>query len=383
MELIAPSDAGYDRLRAVFDQRVDHRPAVVARCRSRDDVGAALALAGARELPYAVRGGAADAGATIDGGVVIDVSPMKDLEIDSAARTARAAAGVTWAELDAAAQQHGLAVTGARVSWLGVAGVALGAGSGWLERSLGPTARSVLRAEGMLPDGSTVTATGTAAPPGAAVVTELVLQLHPVGPVLLCGFLTFPRARAGEVARAYRELMAGAPPEVGGALTLFAGRAGACQLAVCFHGDVADGERWIAPLRALAPSLDAVAANPYRGFQAMTDTLHPFGMRAERVTRPAGALSDELLDALLAATEQPAAALSRLVLRPRAGRLEGDPWEAECLAMWPPVASLDRGNLSWLERVSAAVTNPGAAASEGLNGRVHPHRRGAAAVRGA
>jgi FAD/FMN-containing dehydrogenase len=383
VELIAPSDAGYDRLRAVFDQRVDHRPAVVARCRSRDDVAAALALAGARDLPHAVRGGAADAGATIDGGVVIDVSPMKGVEIDAAARTARVAAGVTWAELDAAAQQHGLAVTGARVSWLGVAGVALGAGSGWLERSLGPTGSSVLRAEGVLPDGSTVTATGTAAPTGAVVVTELVLQLHPVGPELLCGFLTFPRARAGEVARAYRELMVGAPAEAGGALTLFAGRAGACQLAVCFHGDVADGERWIARLRALAPSLDAVAANPYRGFQAMTDTLHPFGMRAERVTRPVGSLSDELLDALLAAAEQPAAALSRLVLRPRGGRLEGDPWEAECLAMWPPVASLDRGNLSWLERVSAAVTDAGAAASEDLNGRVLPHRRGAAAVRGA
>ena len=117
-------------------------------------------------MPFAVRGGAADAGATIDEGVVIDVSPMKGVEVDAGARTARVAAGVTWAELDAAAQQHGLAVTGARVSWLGVAGVALGAGSGWLERSLGPTGSSVLQAEGMLPDGSTVTATGTAAPPG-------------------------------------------------------------------------------------------------------------------------------------------------------------------------------------------------------------------------
>ena len=355
MELIGPTDAGYDRLRAVFDHRVDRRPAVVARCRSREDVVAALAVAGARGVPFAVRGGAAEAGATVDGGVVVDVSPMKGIEIDAGARTARVGAGVTWAELDAAAQEHGLAVTGARVSWLGVAGVALGAGSGWLERSLGPTGRSVLQAEGVQPDGSAVTATGTAALAGAAVVTELVLGLHPVGPTLLCGFLTFARSRAGEVARAYRELMAGAPAEVGGALTLYAGRGGPCQLAFCFHGDVADGERWLAPLRALGPSLDAVTANPYRAFQAMTDTLHPFGMRAERRAERVGALSDEVLDALLAAAEQPAAALSRIVLRPRGGVLEGAAWEVECLALWPPVASLDRGNLAWLERASAAL----------------------------
>jgi hypothetical protein len=201
--------------------------------------------------------------------------------------------------------------------------------------------------------------------------------------VLSCGFLAFPRARAGDVARAYRELMADAPAQAGGALTLFAGRAGACQLAVCFHGEVADGERWVAPLRALGPSLDAVGANPYRAFQAMTDTLHPFGMRAERVTRPVAALSDEALEGMLTAAEEPAAALSRLVLRPRGGVLEGAAWEAECLALWPPVATLDRGNLSWLERVATAVTNAGARTSEGLNARVHPYRRGAAAVRGA
>ena len=276
-------------------------------------------------MPFAVRGGAAEAAATIDGGVVIDVSPMKGVEIDAARRTARVGAGVTWAELDAAAQEHGLAVTGARVSWLGVAGVALGAGSGWLERSLGPTGRSVLQAEGVQPDGSAVTSTGTAALPAPPSSPSSSSRLHPVGPALLCGFLTFARSRAGEVARAYRELMADAPAEVGGALTLFAGRGGACQLAFCFHGDVADGERWMAPLRALGPSLDAVTANPYRAFQAMTDTLHPFGMRAERRAERVGALSDEILDALLAAAEQPAAALSRVVLRPRGGVLERSP----------------------------------------------------------
>ena len=118
----------------------------------------------------------------------------------------------------------------------------------------------------------------------------------------------------------------------------------------------------MAPLRALGPSLDAVTANPYRAFQAMTDTLHPFGMRAERRSEPMGALSDEALDGLLAAADQPAAALSRVVCRPRGGVLEGAPWEVECLAMWPPVASLDRGNLAWLQRASTVVTSADAVA---------------------
>jgi FAD binding domain len=362
VELIGPTDAGYDRLRAVFDHRVERRPAVIARCRTRDDVVAALALAQARCVPFTVRGGAAEGAATLDGGVVLDVSPMKGIEIDAGAGTAHVAAGVTWAELDAAAQEHGLAVTGGRLSWLGVAGVARGAGSGWLERSLGATGRSVSRAEGVLPDGSTVMASCTAALPGGAVITELELRLHPVGPVLLCGFLNFPRPRAAEVARAYRELMAGAPPEVGGALTLFAGRGGSCQVAYCFHGEAADGERWVAPLRALGPSLDAVGANPYRAFQAMTDALHPFGMRAERRCEGVDSLCDDALDAVLAAADHPAAALSRVVLRPRGGVLEGAPWEVECLAMWPPVASLDKGNLAWLERASSAVVSADAVA---------------------
>jgi hypothetical protein len=149
--------------------------------------------------------------------------------------------------------------------------------------------------------------------------------------------------------------MAEAPPEVGGALALFAGRGGACQVAFCFNGDVAVGQRVLAPLRSLGPSLDAVAVNPYRAFQAMTDVQHPFGMRSERRPRLVHALSDDVLEAVLAAAERPAAALSRIVLRPRGGVLDGVPWECECLALWPPVASLDRGNVAWVDNAVDAL----------------------------
>jgi len=203
VELVGPSDPGYDRLRAVFDSRVERRPAVVARCFSAEDVGLALEHAASRGHGFAVRGGGMSAAATIDDGVVVDVSGLKAISVDAPAQVAEVGGGVTWAELDAAASAHGLAVTGGRVSWMGVAGVALGEGSGWLERALGPTRDSVV----------TVEATGV-------VVSSLVLRLAPVEPVMLCGFLTFPSGRAREVAVAYRDLMADAPVSVGGGLTL-------------------------------------------------------------------------------------------------------------------------------------------------------------------
>jgi hypothetical protein len=337
VQLIQPGEDGYDRLRAVFDHRVERRPAAIACCATASDVEAALAYASERGLPYAVRSGAASARATIDDGVVIDVSQIKGVAIEDG--VARVGSGVTWAELDAATQAHGLAVTGGRVSWMGVAGVALGEGSGWLERALGATGDSVISVEET-----------------ELVATSLTLRLAPAGPQLLCGFLTFPSARAREVAGAYRELMASSPPEVGGALTVYPGRAGGCQVAFCFLGDVAEGERWVAPLRALRPRLDAVAPNPYVAFQAMTDTQHPFGMRAERRLRALEVLGDDVLDAVLEAAARPAgSALSRVVLRPRGGVLGGAPWSCECLGLWPPVPSLDGANLAWVDRVDAAL----------------------------
>jgi hypothetical protein len=340
VRLIRPGEPGYDRFRAVFDHRVVRRPAAIAVCETPRDAAEAVAYADDRGLPIAVRSGAADASATLDGGLVIEVSGLKELELDPAARQVRVGGGVTWAELDAATQAHGLAVTGGRVSWMGVAGVAVGEGSGWLERALGFTGDNLL-------------ATDLAGP----VATGLTLRLHPCGPELLCGFLSFPGARAREVAVAYRELMEGAPAEVGGALSVYTGRAGACQVAFCFLGDPVEGERWVRPLRELRPGLDAVGVNPYTAFQVMTDTQQPFGMRCERRVHPLGGLPDDLLDAVLEAAARPSgSALSRVVLRPRGGVLDGAPWMCECLALWPPVPSLDAANLAWADRVEGALT---------------------------
>ena len=139
MDLIRPDDARYDEARTVFNSMIDKRPAVIAQCATAADVRDALQLATDQGYEVAVRaGGHSVAGVCLnDGGLVIDVRPMKGIEVDAAARQVRVGAGVTWGEFDRATQEHGLATTGGRVSTTGVAGLTLGGGSGWAERAWG------------------------------------------------------------------------------------------------------------------------------------------------------------------------------------------------------------------------------------------------------
>jgi hypothetical protein len=336
-EVIGPEDAGFDLARKTFNARVDARPAAIAYCASRDDVVAALAVAAEHGLPPAVRGGGTSDECVVDGGIVVDLSAMDGIEIDAESRTARVGGGVTWGDLDAATQEHGLAVTGARLSGLGVVGVALGEGSGWLERALGPTADSVVGTEAVEAE-------------GLRVVTSLDLRLHPVGPDLLCGFLGFPRGRAGKVARVYRDYMAAAPAAVGGGLLLGAGLGGVCSLVFCYLGTIEEGEAAVAPLRALGPSLDAVAPNSYVAFQRMWDAGNPAGVRAYLRSASLRELSDGAIDVVIERANLPAAALSYAFLRPVATG-----WAYQCVGLWPPVPTLDAGQIAWVDGFADAV----------------------------
>jgi len=134
--LIGPDDEGYEEARQVHNQMIDRRPALIARCESVPDVAAALAYARREGLEIAVRGGSHSSPgfATSEGGIVIDLSPLKAIHVDPARQIAWVQPGVLWGELDAATQKHGLAITGGRVSSTGVAGFTIGSGSGWLER---------------------------------------------------------------------------------------------------------------------------------------------------------------------------------------------------------------------------------------------------------
>ena len=178
------------------------RPAAIARCETSDDVSASIAFARQHDLDIAVRaGGHSVAGHSLcDGGLVIDVRPMKAIVIDPARKTARVGAGVTWGEFDAAAQEHGLATTGGRVSTTGVAGFTLGGGSGWIERSFGLACDNLTSVDLVTANGEAVTANESqhtdlfwALHGGGGnfgVATSFEFRLHDLGPIVLAGLIT-------------------------------------------------------------------------------------------------------------------------------------------------------------------------------------------------
>ena len=216
---------------------------------------------------------------------------MKGIEVDPEARTCRAEAGLTWGELDAATQEHGLAVTGGRVSTTGLGGLALGGGSGWIERKCGYTVDNLLSVEIVTADGRIVTASESENPDlfwgtrggggNFGVVTSFEFRLHPIGPIVLGGMLMYPAPMAAAVLRNFRDVMADAPDEVG------CGRRAAHR--------PADGLRARAGARAAGRRRDRLlrgAGRGGRGGAAAAARVRPAGARhgrADAVRRPAAA----------------------------------------------------------------------------------------------
>ncbi len=291
-----PGDAAYDDARTLFNSAIDVRPALVARCAAPDDVVAALAYAREHGLEVAVRaGGHSVVGQSLrEGGLVLDMRGMDDVEVDPERRIARVGGGATWAEVDRATQAHGLATTGGRVSTTGVAGLTLGGGSGWLERMHGLACDNLVAVELVTADGRIARASAEENPEllwahrggggNFGVVTALELALHPVGPEVFGGLLMHPAARAPELLALWRDTMRSAPPEL--SLAFMQARLPADdldappelrgELAVLvvgmYAGPVEEGERALAPIRDFAPpALDAFGPLPYAELQCSVD----------------------------------------------------------------------------------------------------------------
>jgi FAD/FMN-containing dehydrogenase len=317
--VIRTGDPGYDEARKVFNSMIDRRPALIAQCRTTEDVIAALRFGRHQELEIAVRaGGHSVAGMSLnDGGLVIDVRPMDQIEVDPDARTARVGGGCTWAQLDRATQAHGLATTGGRVSTTGVAGLTLGGGSGWLERKHGLSCDNLISVELVTADGSRVTASADVHPDlfwalhggggNFGVATALTFQLHPVGPEVFAGLMLFDADKGLELLRLVRDLMPGAPPEFGPAIAyltvppedeLPAALHGklVCGLALCYCGAVADGERLVQPFRDLRPAVDMMGPVAYADFQCSIDD--PPGYRNWWTAEYLHDIPDEALEAI-------------------------------------------------------------------------------------
>ena len=223
---LSQGDLGYDEARSVWNATVNRRPALIARCLTTGDVQAAVRFAAAHRMLLSVRGGAHHiaGNAVAEGGLMIDLSAMRAVSIDAEKRIAHVGPGALLADLDGAAQAHGLATPLGINSTTGVAGLTLGGGFGWLTRRHGMTADNLLGATVVTADG-TVRAVSASAEPDLfwalrggggnfGVVTSFEFRLHPVGPQVVAGLVVYPFAQAQAVLRAWRDFTVGAPDEL-------------------------------------------------------------------------------------------------------------------------------------------------------------------------
>ena len=373
--VMRPGDAGYDDARTVFNSMIDRRPELIAQCRSADDVIAALRFGRYRDFDIAVRsGGHSVAGMSLnDGGLVIDVRPMKGIEVDAAARTARVEAGCTWAELDRATQEHGLATTGGRVSTTGVTGLTLGGGSGWLERKHGLACDNLVAVELVTAAGEQITASETEHPElfwalhggggNFGVVTALTFRVHPVGPDVFAGLLVYEAEKGRDLLRLVRDLMCAAPPEFGPAVAYLTvppeeelpphlhGRRGVA-LVLCYSGAIEDGERLVQPFRDLRPDADLMGTVPYSDFQCSIDD--PPGFRNWWTAEYLHDVTDEAIELIHEhAMQTPSPGLAQTFIVPWGGAVACDPdvtplqqrdaqWVVHPFALWEDPADDER-----------------------------------------
>jgi hypothetical protein len=300
-ELIGQDDAGYDEARKVYNGMIDRRPALIARCNDARDVASVVRLARDRDLLLAVRGGGHNGAGlgTCDDGVVIDLSRLKEIQVDPHARTVRVGGGCTWGEVDAATGAHGFATPSGIISTTGVGGLTLGGGIGHLTRKCGLTIDNLLEAEMVLASGEHVRANADEHPDlywairggggNFGVVTSFLFRLHQVGEVF--GGPTFwPVEAAEEILTAYREFLPTAPRELNGFFAFHTVPPAppfpeeihlrkVCGVVWCCLGSEEEATRAMAPLldAVPAPLMHGVQAMPHAALQGAFDGLYPAG----------------------------------------------------------------------------------------------------------
>lgn len=321
--LLAPGAPGYDEARAVWNAMIDHRPALIVRCAGAADVMQGVAFARRHRLRLAVRGGGHHVGgfSVCDGGLVLDLSAMRGVRVDLAARTAHVDAGATLADVDHETQAHGLATPLGINSTTGVAGLTLGGGFGWLTRRLGLTIDNLVAADVVTADARMVRATHDenrdlfwAIRGGGGnfgVVTRFELALHRVGPQVLAGLIVLPIAQGKAALARWRELamtlpeetsvwvvmrrappLPFLPPEVHGTEVL--------AFAVCHGGDPTSGQRALAAVRGLGtPVGEHVGMQPYTAWQKALDPLLAWGARNYWKTHNFVSIPDAAIDVAL------------------------------------------------------------------------------------
>ena len=385
--VILPEDRDdYDTARALFNGRIDRRPAAIAQCASVADVQRALASGRDGGLEIAVRGGGHGVAgrALCDGGLVIDMRHMNDVSVDPDRGTVQVGGGAVMGDLDRATQPYGLAAPGGRVSTTGVGGYVLGGGDGWMARKLGLACDSLVDAELVTADGSLVRASEAENPElfwalhggggNFGVATRFTLRLSSL-PTITFAFLFWPMDEAVSVLSRYRDFMEDASDDVGGAALLLTGPdepfvpetlqgRPCCALLVAVAGEEATARPLLAPMLGLGHAGGCVETVPYADFQCMFDD--PPGYRnywsAEYLTGFPGAAVTAFLDA---GRDIPAPSPSMQPLFPQGGAIARGPadtplpwrtasWAVHPLGMWADPAH-DAAGRAWARGVREAM----------------------------
>ena len=322
-ELLRSDDADYEEARQLWNGVIDRRPALIVRCAAVEDVIDSVNFARENGLLVAVRGGGHNVAGTAsaEGGLVIDLSAMKSVEVDPERRTVRAGAGVTIGELDEETQKRGLATPMGVVSQTGIAGLTLNGGMGHLRRKHGLSSDNLVSVDVVTADGRSLTASETenedlfwgirGGGGNFGVITSFEYRLFPLGPEVMLCFVLYPGDRAAEILRFCEEYMAGASDEVSPLGVL--GRVPRVEdfpeeshgeqyvaLLAMYAGSVEEGEEALRPLREIGdPIVDFSEPIPYTEVQKLLDEDYPDGWRYYWKSVNVGGLNDGVIEALI------------------------------------------------------------------------------------
>ena len=378
--LLRPGDDGYEAARTLWNAMIDKRPALIVRCVGVADVIQAVNFARTHDLLVAVRGGGHNVAgnAVCDGGLMIDLSPMKSVHVDPVRRTARAEPGATWRDFDHETQAFGLATTGGVIPTTGVAGLTLGGGIGWLMGSYGLSCDNLLSVDVVTADGRLLQASATENPDlfwgvrggggNFGVVTSFEYQLHAVGQVL-GGMVIHPVERARDVLKFYREFTRTAPDALTSMAVCLTSPEGApvVALLVCYNGPLAEGEKVLQPLRAFGPPVaDHIGPMAYTALQNMLEAGFPAGLQNYWKSNFLQDLSDDAIAVMVDGFAQMPAPTSALAIEHISGavsRVSEDatafthrqaPYNLLIVGIWPDLANNDT-NIRWVRQTWDAM----------------------------
>jgi FAD/FMN-containing dehydrogenase len=350
--VLVGGDAGYDEARSLWNGDIDRKPAVIAQCTTAEQVAAAIAFGRAESLEIAVRGGGHNfAGHGVcEGGLMIDLSRMNAVTVDPAAKRVRCGGGTTWADLDGATQEHGLAVPGGVISHTGVGGLSLGGGIGWLSRKAGLSCDNLVSARVVLADGRIVTASAAENPDlywalqggggNFGVVTEFEFALTEVGPLVNLALFFLQIDRGAEGLKAIRDALEFLPDDYGRQIVGLNAPpapfvpeelhfAPGFMLAIAGWGTLEEHAAAVAPVRdAVKATFELVTPIPYAELQKMLDASAPWGILGYEKAIYIDELSDEVVEVVAAQLARKASPMSIMPVFALGGAYADVPEEA-------------------------------------------------------